>query len=97
VSLPCDLHSLIYSFLEIEEKLIFISISKEITSHARSYRVMGFSKLSLEYVHNESFRKQVSSLVLPCHLELHFTFENEITDAELSSLEDVGFLHFFER
>jgi hypothetical protein len=31
-SLPCDLHGLVYSYLEWREKMIFILVSKEISS-----------------------------------------------------------------
>jgi hypothetical protein len=49
-SLPCDLHGLVYSYLERREKMIFISLSKEISSLSRNYRQMKLKKtFSLEY------------------------------------------------
>jgi hypothetical protein len=74
-SLPCDLHGLVYSYLEWNEKMIFISFSKEISSLSRSYREMKLKKtFSLEYALNESFRESVCSLVLPCHVELDLSW-----------------------
>jgi hypothetical protein len=87
-SLPCDLHGLIYSYLEWDEKLIFISLSEEITSLSKSYREMRLSRFSsFEYALHESFREIVCSSVLPCHVELDLCVDG--TDAELIHLGNV--------
>jgi hypothetical protein len=93
-SLPCDLHGLIYSYLDWTEKKIFICVCKEIYSLSRSYREMRLNEpSSLKYALNEeSFRDRVCSLVLPCHVTLELWPFHVITDAVLIHLGDVGSL-----
>jgi hypothetical protein len=92
ISLPCDLHGLVYSYLEWNEKLIFILVSKEISSLSSSYREMRLKKtFSLEYALNESFRERVCSLILPCHVKLDLSgcHDSPCTDATLIHLGNV--------
>jgi hypothetical protein len=93
--LPCDLHGLVYSYLDWTEKMIFISLCKEIYSLSRSYREMRLDKpSSLKYALNEdSFRDRVCSLVLPCHVALDLCHDHEIIDEILIRLADVGALN----
>jgi hypothetical protein len=42
--LPSDAHSVIYSFLEWKEKMIFISLSREIYFNSRPYREIEFNR-----------------------------------------------------
>jgi hypothetical protein len=94
-SLPCDLHGLVYSYLEWREKLIFISLSKEISSLlSRSYREMRLKRpSSLKFALNQSFRERVCSLVLPCHVELELSWCHDFTDAALIHLGNVHSLN----
>jgi hypothetical protein len=97
--LPCDLHGLVYSYLDWREKMIFISVSKEIHSLSRSYREMRLKQSSsIKYALNEeSFRDRVCSLVLPCHVALDLCHSDkildEISDEILIHLADVGSLN----
>jgi hypothetical protein len=92
--LPCDLHGLVYSYLEWDEKMIFISLSKEISSLSRSYREM---RLNYSFSHKYSFRKKfrdrVCAVVLPCHIDLNLSSwdgeRDPITDECLHQLRDV--------
>jgi hypothetical protein len=91
--LPCDLHGLVYSYLSWREK-IFISVSKEIYYLSKSYREIRLNKpSSLQYALNEeSFRDRVCSLVLPCHVTLRLRHREQISDAALTHLGNVGSL-----
>jgi hypothetical protein len=97
--LPCDLHGLVYSYLDWTEKMIFISVSKEIHSLSRSYREIRLNKpSSIKYALNEdSFRDRVCSLVLPCHVALNLCCDRQpnfkITDETLIHLGNVGSLN----
>jgi hypothetical protein len=90
-SLPNDLHSFIYSFLKRTEKLIFISLSKDIYLRSQHYREMKFTrKASLNYAFDHKFKERVLALVFARNISLNLW---EITDEQMSSL-DVGNVHF---
>jgi hypothetical protein len=89
-SLPSELHGLIYSCLIWKEKMVFMTLSKEISSLSRSYREMRLKKtFSLEYALNKSFQDRVSSLASPCHVDLNLPRHDQITDELISHLGNV--------
>jgi hypothetical protein len=93
-SLPSELHGLIYSCLAWQEKMVFMTLSKEISSLSRSYREMRLNKtFSLEYALNESFRDRVSSLASPCHVDLNLSWDDQITDELISHLGNVRMIN----
>jgi hypothetical protein len=105
-SLPCDLHGLVYSYLEWKEKMSFILVSKEITSLSRSYREMRINRgCSVKYVDpyddvlRRPFRDCVYSLVMPCHVELNlslFRSAGLLTDEYLRHLGNLQSLNLSE-
>jgi hypothetical protein len=95
-SLPCDSHSLIYSYLNNLERFYFFNISKVINSDRKNYQEMKLNPASsLRYVRDEIFRDRVSSLVMPGHLDLNLLNETptqQLTDIEINHMGNVGAL-----
>jgi hypothetical protein len=94
LSLPCDLHGLVYSYLEWEDKLIFISLSKEISSLSKELSRDETRQALLSQIFiQDSFRDRVCTLVLPCHIDLNLSSwdgeRNPTTDECLYRLRDV--------
>jgi hypothetical protein len=88
--LPCELHGLIYCYLEWRDKKSFISLSKDIYSNSRSYRELKLNKRSsLDYILKESFRERISTRVLLCHVRLLAPHCRYITDTTLTHLGDI--------
>jgi hypothetical protein len=91
--LATDIHSVIYSFLELKDKLIYISLAKEIFFNSRTYRVLNLNqRFSEEYVLVPSFRERISPLVLLCHISLSLAHCHCINDADLAGIGNVGSL-----
>jgi hypothetical protein len=92
-NLPCELHGVIYSFLDWKDKLEFISISREIYFRAKIYREL-FLKApwSLQYAQSEIFRETISTVISPSNLKLYFSYPTIrmlITDPDLPNLSNV--------
>jgi hypothetical protein len=74
-TLPSDLYGLIYSYLKWHEKVIFISLTREIYSNSRPYREFKFTrKQSRRYATESLFREHISHLALESHLKLRLGY-----------------------
>jgi hypothetical protein len=90
LTLPSDCHSLIYCFLEsADERLSFLSLSREIYFKSQSYREMKLRPMaSRQYALDQSFREKIHSLVRPGHLHLNLS-KSRLNDDTASHLGDV--------
>jgi hypothetical protein len=90
LAIPYELHGHIYSYLEWGEKMKFISISREISSHSRNYRQLKLNNnFSDKYAHNASFRANVLALVNVNNLDVNLSGNWMLPDACLIQLADV--------
>jgi hypothetical protein len=98
-----DVHSLIYSYLESSERIIFLSVAKEIFLNSKCYRQLSLNgTIAREYLFNKLFRERVDEKILPYNLSLDLAQGkvkvNEIgfqkvTDAYVASLGGVHTLN----